>query len=80
MALERHLEQHDYVLGVAPRSRTSACLGNLCSLCRDPVAGFDLRTRFPSRLRVGRADQCGELPSMLGDMVKSYTKSMTPVH
>ena len=47
-ALERHLEQHDYVLGGRPSLADFSLLGPIyVHFCRDPVAGFDLRTRFP---------------------------------
>ncbi|MEK9890773.1 MAG: glutathione S-transferase family protein, partial [Gammaproteobacteria bacterium] len=48
MALERHLERHDYVLGGRPSLADFSLLGPIyVHFCRDPVAGFDLRTRFP---------------------------------
>lgn len=47
-ALERHLERHDYVLGGRPSLADFSLLGPIyVHFCRDPVAGFDLRTRFP---------------------------------
>jgi glutathione S-transferase len=46
--LESHFAVHDFVLGGLPSLADFALLGPLYAhLYRDPVAGFDLRTRFP---------------------------------
>jgi len=47
-ALEAHLEQHDYVLGGRPSLADFSLLGpTYVHFFRDPVAGFELRTRYP---------------------------------
>jgi glutathione S-transferase len=46
--LEAHFAVHDFVLGGLPSLADFGLLGPLYAhLYRDPVAGFDLRTRFP---------------------------------
>lgn len=46
--LEAHFSAHDYVLGGLPSLADFGLLGPLYAhLYRDPVAGFELRTRFP---------------------------------
>ena len=66
MALERHLEQHDYVLGGRPSLADFSLLGPIyVHFCRDPVAGFDLRTRFPWSPN-GSSGPTQRIPSMLG--------------
>jgi glutathione S-transferase len=47
-SLEAHFAVHDFALGGLPSLADFALLGPLYAhLYRDPVAGFDLRTRFP---------------------------------
>lgn len=46
--LERHFEQHDFVLGGRPSLGDFGLMGPLYAhLFRDPVPGFEMRTRFP---------------------------------
>ena len=47
-SLETHFQSHDYILGGRPSLADFSLLGPLyVHFFRDPVPGFDLRTRFP---------------------------------
>ena len=80
MALERHLEQHDYVLGGRPSLADFSLLGQfMFTSAATQSQGLIFEHVFPWSPN-GSSGPTQRIPSMLGNMVKSYTRSMTPVY